>query len=572
MLKETLMAKYVRNQVGKNWLFDGLSLWRDWGGVKQGRRKLGLTHLGVESLEARCLLAAVGGFLRTGGDMLAGAVASVYEPLPCDFAEQERANEVLVHASATAEYGDEYGFGFEHRDTTGLAPTPIGGSIAVPQISSAGTYEAAAFDYASAGFVHSTGTYGTGEFLYNADPEFSQNLVFHGHLFVAASGGSVESGNAGVGGGVGSVSWIGQAALVGGNSSVSWYNIPGLDDGSAGGANHHIHFTIPIGDGAGFQFGSWTNGDTGAWSEGEGSFAETVWTVTGATWGYVTGEGQDLQDGDFDGDGDVDGDDFDVWAEGKPQADADDDGDIDDDDLAIWVANTNELVVSTEVDESDGNYTLGDLSFREAIFLAGDANHPGRDKIYFAPWVDEIVLNGEQLSIDNGNVVDMVGPGMGKLKISGNKASRVLNIGSGGSVTISGLTIRDGNAGNQRGGGIYTSDTYLILIDVRLTENHAARGGGIYKALGDLSIVGSQIDSNVSSGVGGGIVIGSTGRHSIESSAIVSNQAGTSSGGLFILYGSMAISNTTISSNYAATDFGGINLSGGAMWVANSSA
>ena len=41
------------------------------------------------------------------------------------------------------------------------------------------------------------------------------------------------------------------------------------------------------------------------------------------------------------------------------------------------------LVVDTLVDESDGDYSLGDLSLREAILLAN--TYPSVDTIHFAP-------------------------------------------------------------------------------------------------------------------------------------------------------------------------------------------
>lgn len=63
------------------------------------------------------------------------------------------------------------------------------------------------------------------------------------------------------------------------------------------------------------------------------------WQVTSASWGYVTPEGEDLSDGDFDGDGDVDGDDLGVWEAGLPQADGNEDGQIDEADYQVWLEN-----------------------------------------------------------------------------------------------------------------------------------------------------------------------------------------------------------------------------------------
>ena len=75
-------------------------------------------------------------------------------------------------------------------------------------------------------------------------------------------------------------------------------------------------------------------------------------------------------------------------------------------------------------------------SLRQAI---ADAS-PG-DTIDFAV-TGTITLTSGQLTINNDLVIS--GPGSGDLNISGNNASRVFNV-TGGQVTISGVTVRDGN-------------------------------------------------------------------------------------------------------------------------------
>ena len=67
-----------------------------------------------------------------------------------------------------------------------------------------------------------------------------------------------------------------------------------------------------------------------------------------------------------------------------------------------------------------------------------------------------ITLNSGQLEISKSITVS--GPGANQLTVNGNGASRVLYVDLGLTVTISGLTITNGNAGDDNGGGIYNND------------------------------------------------------------------------------------------------------------------
>jgi hypothetical protein len=72
------------------------------------------------------------------------------------------------------------------------------------------------------------------------------------------------------------------------------------------------------------------------------------------------------------------------------------------------------------------------------------------------------------------------GPGAALLTVSGNFGSRVFNITGAADVTLSGLTVADGNT-TGNGGGIAISSTGTVnIVDNTISGNVAGHGGGIY--------------------------------------------------------------------------------------------
>jgi hypothetical protein len=172
------------------------------------------------------------------------------------------------------------------------------------------------------------------------------------------------------------------------------------------------------------------------------------------------------------------------------------------------------LTVSTLIDESDGNYSDGDLSLREALAIA--AANPGADMIEFSssalaigPATMTLVYDGadagtvpDELSINSD--VTIVGPGSDLLTIDGGGQNRVFNIASGTTVTLQDLTITGGNNVNQ-GGGIYSYYANLTLDSVRITGNQtylsgSVNGGGIYSYGGSLHMIDSTVDNKKAGG------------------------------------------------------------------------
>jgi hypothetical protein len=280
------------------------------------------------------------------------------------------------------------------------------------------------------------------------------------------------------------------------------------------------------------------------------------------------------------------------------------------------------LLVDTTADESDGDYSSGDFSLREAIGIANGS--PGTNTIGFAAALTSggpatITLSRGELLVRESLTIQGSGPNLLTVDASGNDPTPTENNGDGSrvfvlddndflsriTVQISGLTLTGGDV-DLRGGAIVSSE-HLILTSSRISGNAAWRGGGIYSRDGNLSVSASIVSGNASSyggggiwshygnlsltdsvvqdnrampyGVGGGIHrIGNSSGVSamtVTSSFISGNSAGHG-GGISGRYGSLTVSHSIVSDNSSGGAGGGIlhrgNQSGpsGVLTVANS--
>ncbi len=163
------------------------------------------------------------------------------------------------------------------------------------------------------------------------------------------------------------------------------------------------------------------------------------------------------------------------------------------------------------------------------------------------------------------------------ITINGASASSTIIDGSGiservfhvlsGNVTIANVTIRDGNAGSDNGGGIYMAGGTLNLNYSRIVSNQASSGAGIAVTGGTLTINFSSIgrdfgpNANTAASNGGGLFMGGGASATINNSTLANNTA-SAGGGAFISSGSSAtFNNSTVSSNSSTgtsvTDGGG---------------
>ncbi|HKE48724.1 MAG TPA: choice-of-anchor Q domain-containing protein [Rhodanobacteraceae bacterium] len=197
-------------------------------------------------------------------------------------------------------------------------------------------------------------------------------------------------------------------------------------------------------------------------------------------------------------------------------------------------------------------------SLRDAIGQANAA--AGADTVQFqAGLTGMIPLAGEILITDT---LHLAGPGVGKIKVDGNVATRLFKVqGAGGdaiTATFSGLTLANGHAPDE-GGAIWSNGDHVVVAGCILDGNIAnTRGGALFVANANLSIDASGI-WNSETGSTGGAILFSAGDLTISRSLIMDN-ASEFGGGLSALSPrvNVTINDTTFRNNSADHTGGGI--------------
>ncbi len=178
-----------------------------------------------------------------------------------------------------------------------------------------------------------------------------------------------------------------------------------------------------------------------------------------------------------------------------------------------------------------------------------------------------ITLTSGQLEV-NANVT-ISGPGANLLTVDANHNSRVFQIDSGKTVTISELTVTGGSSADI-GGGVYNNSGMLTLNNSTVSGNSANNaGGGIWNYEGSCTINNSTVSGNSAgpnlNGFGGGGILnevfggGNDATVTINNSTVSGNSAVTAAGGILndnespgLVSATLTINNCTVSGNSAA--------------------
>jgi len=267
--------------------------------------------------------------------------------------------------------------------------------------------------------------------------------------------------------------------------------------------------------------------------------------------------------------------------------------------IILILANSPVSVKSASTITVTNTNESGTGSLRQAI-----ADATSGDTIDFST-TGTINLSGDDLEIEKDLTIN--GPGAGVLTVDGNYNYAVFRTTPGHTVTISGLTIREGRSGiynyqstlyvndcvftengSDTGGGIRTNGGSLFVTnsDFINNSNTTSSGPGIFVDLGYASIIDSDFIGNTTYGVGAAIYfregtldidgctfdnntsteyygaalcIGEdTVAVTVNNSTFTGNESNTHGGAIYLHGGTTTITNSTISGNTAGERGGGI--------------
>ena len=265
----------------------------------------------------------------------------------------------------------------------------------------------------------------------------------------------------------------------------------------------------------------------------------------------------------------------------------------------------------TKTDDTNDGLCDADCSLREAVITAASGDTVVFSGLFNTPQTIILTLGEMAFTKD----LTITGTGRNNLIISANNASRIFYVTGGGHLSVSLMTLRDGNVGDLGsqhafGGAILLVDSFLNLTDVLLTNNRAfhqptnsgeggavyglnsnfslhnisaianTKGGAIISVIsgpghvnGDVEVFDSEIKQNVGGGVTGDALtvrncvisdnsgFGLSGQYGdISDSAISDNRGGGIIGGDSI--STMSIERCVISGNRSSFPGGGLFTTG----------
>ena len=238
------------------------------------------------------------------------------------------------------------------------------------------------------------------------------------------------------------------------------------------------------------------------------------------------------------------------------------------------------IVVDTNVDENDGDFSEGDLSLREALVRAKELDRAQiitfdesltNQTIVLDPSLgalvvdDSVVIEGlgaDQLSIVAPNTTTADGDGIQIFVVDDSDEEVTLD------VTISGLSLSGGDSATA-GGAIYSVEN-LVLDGVSIEDSFSAVAGGAIYATMELRIFNSTLANSRTDGDGGAIAVeGQNTVLIVDTSTVSGNSAERHGGAIYSLDENpevFRILNSTVYDNHADSDSNGSGTGGG-VWM-----
>ena len=248
-------------------------------------------------------------------------------------------------------------------------------------------------------------------------------------------------------------------------------------------------------------------------------------------------------------------------------------------DIGAFESESLHLLVDSATDTDDGDYSVGNLSLREAIKLSNES--ATTDTITFdASLFDQTLMLFNELAITDD--VTIIGHGVEHLTLSGDGTRRLFRIDDENaeasiSVELSGFTLTNGFANYSSGGAIHSLET-LSISDVVFADNQASvlngplyggsYGGAIYSG-GDLTVTNSTFVRNSADWYGGAIY-STEGLLMITGCDFSENQTSYAGGAIVAQNGDLTVSSSTFTQNSSDTLGGGIYITQGVLTVSKS--
>jgi len=203
--------------------------------------------------------------------------------------------------------------------------------------------------------------------------------------------------------------------------------------------------------------------------------------------------------------------------------------------LRAAIQEANQLAGSDTIDLPTGTYTLSLSGIGEDAAATGDLDISGN-----------LTLNGASAL---------------NTFVDGADIDRIFDVDTNGvgiSVTLTGLTLRNGKAISSSGGAIRNQAT-LTLSDCTLTSNTADLGGGGINNQGTLTLSRCTLNDNTASTDGGGLYNSSSAVSTLTNSTFSSNSASSLGGGVYnATGGTVTFTHVTNYANTASSDGGGV--------------
>ena len=248
----------------------------------------------------------------------------------------------------------------------------------------------------------------------------------------------------------------------------------------------------------------------------------------------------------------------------------------------VTVATDTTLGITTDCTDQllPGATPDSNCSLRDAI-AAANATPTIFSEIEFTSTLGSVGSPGV-MTLANGPLavtaasVTITGLGATSLALDGGGVSSILNVGTGVTLSISGLKFQNAHGTSAQSGGAIYNAGFLTLMAVQVIGNQPSQysgGAGIYNE-GDLLIFESTITGNSSSyfggdsGQGGGIL--SHGPMTITNTTFGGNGASLGGGNIYTDTGAVVIRNTTITGSDGTQNAGGMFVGGGTVTVIDS--